>query len=153
MCLPERCPALTEQRDVTLPGNVTPDAASVPAALGLDSRGSRLWLEMTAAWTPSPIHREQLVELCRIADRLEKLDRQLKGEGWLRFHSRTDDGSVVEVIIDKVLTESREQATAYRLIAADLVKAAGAQKSEPKGGGVLDALAAKRAARSTSTAG
>ncbi|WP_157360592.1 hypothetical protein [Amycolatopsis thermoflava] len=121
--------------------------------MGLSSRGRRLWDQMTAAWQPSPLHREMLLETCRMADRLERLDRHLKGEDWLRFWSRNDDGSRVEVVVDKLLTESRELQSAFRMAVTDLVKAAGAQKPQPKGGGVLADLAAKRAARSAHTAG
>ncbi|MFC3454016.1 hypothetical protein [Amycolatopsis speibonae] len=109
----------------------------------LGDRGQKLWDAMTASWSPSPIHREQLVELCRMADRLEKLDRQLKGEDWLRFWSRNDDGTEVTVYVDKVLSEARELANAFRTLGADLVKAAGVKKDPTaKGGGKLASVTA-----------
>ncbi|RZQ59828.1 hypothetical protein [Amycolatopsis suaedae] len=128
----------------------------VPDEQGLGQRGRRLWDEMTAAWAPSPLHREMLLEACRMADRLDRLDRHLNGEDWLRFWSRNDEGTRVEVIVDKVLTEARELQSAFRMAVADLVKAAPAKQPERKGGGVLVALAAKHAepaARGSGAAG
>lgn len=101
-----------------------------------------MWDDVTASWNPPPLLAANLMEACRIADRLEKLDRHLKGEDWLRFWSRNDDGTRIEVIVDKLLSEAREQATAFRMITADLIKAAGAAKPQPKGGGKLASVTA-----------
>lgn len=149
LCLVGNCSAVTvDSVTESVMASVTsglPVPPSRPSGedAGLGDRGQRLWDDMTTSWKPSPIHREQLLELCRMADRLEKLDRQLKGEDWLRFWSRTDDGSVVEVYVDKVLSEARELASAFRALGGDLVKAANATKAPGvKGGGKLASVTA-----------
>lgn len=149
LCLVGNCPAVTVDsvtESVTnsvMPGATVERPAGEDGAVGLGERGQRLWDDMTASWRPSPIHREQLLELCRMADRLEKLDRQLKGEDWLRFWSRNDDGTVVEVFVDKVLSEARELASAFRALGGDLVKAVNATKTPgAKGGGKLASVLA-----------
>jgi hypothetical protein len=149
-CLVGNCPAVTPvtvTENVTSGLNVAPTSGSL-APSELDARGQKLWDELTASWTPSPLHRELLLEACRMADRLEKLDRQLKGEDWLRFWSRNDDGSEVTVYVDKVLAEARELAAQFRQTAEVLVKAAGAVKPV-KGGGKLASITALGAAPAT----
>lgn len=150
LCKPGRCPAVV----------VAPAAAPViPAGdgTGLGVRGQNLWNEVCAGWKPTPLHRELLLEACRVADRLERLDRQLRGEDWLRFWRRTDlnseEGDPVEihVFVDKALSEAREQENAFRQLVTELAKVVNQQaEPEAKGGGVLaglaDELAAKRRA-------
>lgn len=157
LCLIGNCPAITAvtvTEDVTaqLPFTDSGHHVEVP---GLGERGQKLWDDVTASWSPSPLHAANLMEACRLADRLEQLDRQLKGRGqdWLHFWSRNDDGSEITVFVDKVVAEARENAMAFRSITADLIKAVGSQKPPVKGGGVLADLAAKRLARSAQTAG
>jgi hypothetical protein len=142
LCLVGNCKAVTAVTvtdDVTsqLPVTAFRDGPAIPH---LEVRGQKLFDDMTAAWVPNPIYREQLIELCRMADRLEKLDRQLRGEDWLRFWARNDDGSEVTVFVDKVLSEARELQTAFRALGADLVKALGAVKAPVKGGGKLASI-------------
>jgi hypothetical protein len=111
-----------------------------------------LWRELTADGEPSPLHRVLAIEACRIADRLDSLDRQLHGHDWLRFR-HDESGAEVTVHVDRVLAEAREQATTLRGIVADLVKTLGSAKPEKqRGGGVLADLAARRAARSAQAA-
>lgn len=83
------------------------------------ARGERLW----------KAHKDQvdgerglvlLEEACRIADRLDQLDRLLKGDvdAWARIvASRTGE---VEVRIDAALIEARQQANVLRQIVAGL---------------------------------
>lgn len=137
ICNPERCDAIDISDGPPAPSQAVPLSLS-----GLGPRGQRLWDDVTAGWAPPPLQAANLMEACRIADRLEKLDRHLKGEDWLRFWSRNDDGTRIEVIVDKLLSEAREQATAFRMITADLIKAAGAVKPQPKGGGKLASVTA-----------
>jgi hypothetical protein len=136
ICHPERCPAAAEREAPVA------DVPSLPSLSGLGARGQKLWDDVTASWSPPPLLAANLMEACRIADRLETLDRQLKGGDWLRFRARNDDGSEVIAYVDKVLSEAREQATAFRMITADLIKAAGSARPQPKGGGKLASVTA-----------
>jgi hypothetical protein len=139
---------VTVTEDVTADVEASQSEAQPPRESGpedLADRGRRLWAAMTATWAPSPMHRELLLEACRMADRLEKLDRQLKGEDWLRFWARNHDGTQIDVIVDKVLAEARELAAQFRQTAEVLVKAAGAVKPV-KGGGKLASITALGAA-------
>lgn len=94
-------------------------------SLGLPGRD--LWVEMEAEGLP-PMQRVLLLEACRITDRLEKLDRQLAGEDWLRFRL-DDEGVEVTVIIDKALSEARQQATALKQIMGELRQASAGSRS------------------------
>jgi hypothetical protein len=108
--------------------------------VNLGPSGSRLWWDLTASAAPDPLRRVLLLEACRIADRLDTLDRQLHGEAWLRFR-HDESGAKVTVYVDRVLSEAREQATTLKGIVVELLKSAG--KSAPaKGGGKLASVSA-----------
>ncbi|MEU0797163.1 hypothetical protein ABZ342_44475 [Amycolatopsis sp. NPDC005961] len=151
MCLPGRCAALEgdDARDVTDPADVILGVTTdTSPSSRLGPRGAELWAAVCAGWTPSALHSELLLEACRIVDRLDKLDRQLRGEDWLHFRARAEDEGEVHVYIDKALAEAREQEQTLRALIVELAKVADLQPSEKKGGGVLaglaDELAAKR---------
>lgn len=159
LCLPGRCPAAilkeaTKPIVAPAPTRIVADTAGPEANLG--PRGQELWHEVCAGWKPTPLHRELLLEACRIVDRLDRLDRQLRGEDWLRFWNRSDvqaaDGTIeINVFVDKALAEAREQEGALRQLITELAKVVSLQvETEDKGGGVLaglaDELAAKRRA-------
>jgi hypothetical protein len=57
------------------------------------------------------------------------------------------------VIVDRALSEARQQATALKGIVAELSKSAAAKPAPAKGGGVLADIHAKFAERIASTAG
>lgn len=103
-----------------------------------------------------PAQRVLLEEACRIADRLDTLDDFLDGrrDSWMKFHARNEDGSIVEVVVDKALGEARQQATALKQLIAELRAAGGAAKPAPTTGkvaGVADlaTFAATRSAKAT----
>jgi hypothetical protein len=145
LCLPERCPAVGGHEE-----SPEPDYASEPGDVGtgLGVRGQKLWSQVLAGWSPAPMHRELLLEACRVADRLEKLDRQLRGEDWLRFRTNPEE-PVVYVYVDKVLTEAREQENTFKALVLELAKVASQAEPEKKGGGVLVDLAAELKRRQT----
>jgi hypothetical protein len=97
-------------------------------------RGRRLYREFTAEGRPGPLERVLLEEACRIADRCDQLDGFLRGhEGaWMRFHARNDDGSIVEVVVDKALGEARQQASTLKALVAELRASRAGKKEEPK---------------------
>lgn len=151
LCVEGRCAALNGDR----PTETRTEPSGPLGPDGLDAAGRRLWDEMTSDGEVAPMQAVLLLQACRIVDRLDRLDRQLRGEDWLRFrHEET--GDEVRVYVDRVLAEEREQAVALKTLFAELRQALGKQKQpqqRQKGGGVLGDLAARRAARSVHTAG
>lgn len=107
-----------------------------------------MWREMTSGGFPPPMQRLLLLEACRIADRLDKLDAQLNGESWLRFLA-DDEGTEITVVVDRVLAEARQQATALKQLIAEYRQASGAKPSSKgrtatsnsKGAGLADITA------------
>lgn len=114
------------------------------------ARGALLWQELTAAGrTADPAARVLAEEACRLADRLERLDAILRGERheWLRVDSA--DGVPV-LVVDKALSEARQQAIALKTILAELRQREAHASATPTG--ALDELAQKRANRVASRA-
>lgn len=142
MCRSDRCANAVEVDQAARPGS-----RAHPTVF--EESGGRLWDAVTTSTSLGPLQMPLLVEACRIADRLDVLDRQLHGHDWLRFH-HDESGAEVTVYIDRVLAEAREQAIALKGIVAELTKPGAAAKPQQptKGGGVLADLAARRAARS-----
>lgn len=138
-----------------LPANCK-DAAQRPS--DVPSRGETLWQEMRGE-SLGALERTLLQEACRIADRLDKLDRALQGRAvnWLKLVADSEDPDRLIVVIDRPLGEARQHALALKQILADL-RAAGVGKvrapaDSGKGvAGVAD-LAAFTARRSTKSAG
>lgn len=134
-----------------------PVAADAAVVRRLGPRGRRLWDEVQSTVTGAA--RVLLEEACRVADRLDKLADYLDGreDVWCRFHARNEDGSVVEVVIDAALAEARQQATALKLILADLRSSSGSGKagSSPAKTGVSgrDELKARREDRRAAAQG
>jgi hypothetical protein len=131
--------------------------AWLPAESGLGERGRRLYRDFTASGPPlGPGERVLLEEACRIADRCDQLDDFLRGHGdvWLRFASRNDDGSVVEVVVDKALSEARQQAGTLKALVAQVAAMRGKQEAPAaKEANPLDELARRRSERRTGAAG
>jgi hypothetical protein len=126
LCVPGRCKAL----EATL------------VDIGPASKaGAELWAALTKDGDLPTLMKPLAVEACRIVDRLDRLDRQLDGHDWLRFHANEDQTEVI-VYVDKVLSEAREQAMALRGIVAELEKGLPKPKQEPKGGGKLASVVA-----------
>lgn len=114
---------------------------------GLGERGARLWREM-AGDTLSGAALVLLEEACRLADRLDRLDDFLRGheDSWMKFHARNEDGSIVEVVVDKALAEARQQQVSLKQVVAELRQVTGKGQPQSQGGG-SDDLASRRAAR------
>lgn len=105
---------------------------------------------------PGPIERVLIEEACRLVDRLDRIDGILSGRdrAWLTLE--VDDlGAEVTVVLDKALSEGRQQQVALKTVLAELrqVRAAvspGAGKPSGKaaagpqgGGGVVADLTAR----------
>jgi hypothetical protein len=110
-----------------------------------------------------------LLQACRLADRLDQLDMLARGDAasWARIVERDvmRDGDL-ELVIDKALSEERQQALALKQLLAELRTARGAAPGKPAGqpgtptanGGAaddddVDQLARRRAARIANAAG
>lgn len=86
----------------------------------LGARGLRLWKSIATGRKLTEIEQQNLVEACRIADRLEKLDELVRGDedAWFRLKlPRTDEGAV-EVLINDPMKEARMHAAALRQLIA-----------------------------------
>lgn len=92
----------------------------------------------------SPAERVLLEEACRLADRLDRLDAILRGDldAWMRFRA-SDDGAEVTVVVDRVLSEARQQQLALRQVLAELRQSrAGAKQLARRGAGAATRLSA-----------
>ncbi|HEY9414039.1 MAG TPA: hypothetical protein VIQ30_04705 [Pseudonocardia sp.] len=127
----------------------------------LRARGRRMWEQLVS--DDDPVEVVALVEeICRTADRLDRLDAIVNGRdrAWLTLE--VDDVGEVTVVVDKVLGESRQQQMAFKGLLSELramrgtsAKSTGrgrAQTSSKGGAGVTD-IAARIAARRGSAAG
>lgn len=88
--------------------------------------GQRLWREMDgdrAAGTRWAL----IVEACRIADRLDKLERLLSGDArdWLDVVEDKGDPERQIVVIDRPLAEARAQAVALKQLVSELRQGVG----------------------------
>lgn len=92
------------------------------APSGLGARGRRLWREMHDLTAFNPAERVLLEEACRIADRLDRLDRLLTGsaQDWVRLVESKGDPERQEVVIDNALSEARQQANVLKQLVAAL---------------------------------
>lgn len=81
--------------------------------------GRTLWDAVNPDDDLPPMPTVLLREACRIADRCEALERQLRGNGpWLDI--LTDDGRTYVLVVSDVLKESRQQAMALKALVAEL---------------------------------
>lgn len=89
----------------------------------LRARGRAFWDEITEGYTLDAPQMLQLEEVCRTADRLEALDRLLTGDAsdWIEVtEKKGSGGEQVEVVIDKALSEARQQANILKQLIAAL---------------------------------
>ncbi len=99
--------------------DLPPEQAALPPS-ERGPRGAALWEDLAGSLPPA--QRLMLDEACRMADRLDRLDGLLhKRSAWLTFE--TEDGGRVVVVVDAVLAEARQYATALRGLLGDITKA------------------------------
>lgn len=93
---------------------------SVPEGLG--ARGARLWNDVVEAHDLAAPEREILLEACRCADRLERLDAYLTGEdvSWLDLEKMRRDDHEYRVTVDAALSETRQQQNIFKQLLASL---------------------------------
>lgn len=93
------------------------------APTGLQDRGRSLWAALEEARDLTGGNWHLAEEACRIADRLDGLDRILTAENktWAHFRSLPNgDGATYKLIITGALMEARQQAIVLRQIVAGL---------------------------------
>ncbi|MGW3808844.1 hypothetical protein [Micromonospora sp. NPDC005113] len=114
-------------------------------------RGRRLWDE-EGGDELAGARRVVLEEACRLVDRLDRLDAIVNGRdrAWLTLE--LDDAGEITVVVDKLLSESRQQQLALKQLAGEL-RAGGATAKPATGGSILDQLAARREKRLSDSAG
>ncbi|MDR6868462.1 hypothetical protein J2Y69_003078 [Microbacterium resistens] len=99
---------------------------------GLGARGLRLYKSIATGQNLTEIEVQNLVEACRISDRLEKLHELINGDedAWFRIKlPRMDDG-VIELLINDPMKEARMHAAALRQLIAPFE---GAKRDEGAG--------------------
>lgn len=129
---------------------VTP-VVTRPAERRLGLRGRRLWEEEGGDGLAGA-RRVVLEEACRLVDRLDRLDAILAGRDRVWLSLEVGDDGEVQVVVDKVLSESRQQQLALKQLSAEL-RASGGDTKPKTGGGILDEIAARRKARIADAAG
>ena len=121
LCDPSRCSNAPRDASNGVT-NPAPPATERPPH-GLAARGRRLWTETLAAEPTRPLkpaERLLLEEACRLADRLDRLDRVLQHhDDWFTLHALDDDGRVVRVILNNALSEARQQQLALKALLAE----------------------------------
>ncbi len=91
-------------------------------------RGQQLWDDLSGSLPPAP--KLMLDEACRIADRLDRLDLMLTDRSeWLAVI--TSDAGDVRLVIDGLLAETRQQATALRGLLVEVARAAPKAQGRP----------------------
>ncbi len=141
----------------------------VEPTVRLRARGRRLWRALTADGEPPALEVPLIEELCRLVDRLDRFDGMVNGRdrAWLQL--QLDDLGEVEVVVDKVLAEARQQQATFKQLLSELRQLRGAAASPAKstqappaaavpvggggGGGVTDLAARIAAKRSGQAAG
>jgi hypothetical protein len=89
----------------------------------LDERGAQLWRDLNASWEQDAGARLMMHEACRLADRMEKLDRILRGDvdTWVTIElPRGDSDEPLRVKVDGALAEARLHVTTLRQVLAQL---------------------------------
>jgi hypothetical protein len=91
---------------------------------------------MTTGQSWGPAHRVLIEEACRIADRMEALDRLLQGDAadWVELVEAKGDPDRLVVVIDSALSEARQHAMAYKQILAELRQGQKAKVGKPTPG-------------------
>jgi DNA-binding transcriptional LysR family regulator len=120
----------------------------------LGARGRSLWDDVTKLLELDAAGRVLLEEACRIADRLDRLEALIAGDGreWARVEFTVRGArKEVRLVFDDALAEARQQANTLRQIVTSLKLGQASEKSSGKAS-ALDQLAAKRNGRRSAPA-
>ncbi|QXO14243.1 terminase small subunit [Mycobacterium phage Chaser] len=115
-----------------------------PVPPGLSLAGIDLWINVSGERELDAASRVLLLNACRIADRLDQLDKEIDGR-LLSYNQRGDE------VINPLISEHRQQ---YTVLANILSKMGLGELPKPKQGeSKWDELAKKRAERAAKAAG
>lgn len=122
------------------------DREGVPQGLG--GRGADLWESMTEGRDADAAWLLMLHEACRMADRLDRMDRLLSGEieTWARIELPDLDGKPCILIFDDALGESRQYVNTFRQLMTTL-RIGIAEPKRSEGKSLVDQLNEARTAR------
>jgi hypothetical protein len=102
------------------------------APSGLGKRGRALWRDLTKDRELGPSAGALATEICRIADRLERLDEVLRGDADVWFSIKAPErGGELTVVVDNALSEARQQAATLRQLVATLEDMTSKESDEP----------------------
>lgn len=154
LCLPGRC--VDASSNVT--GDVTRDVVTSGREAKLGKAGRALWNELAGDGRLSAVEATILLEACRTVDTLERLDGILRGRDrtWLQIEVPEGGGDELVLVVDKALSERRQQQVTLKSLLAEFRQTASrkpAEKPPVKGGGGLGDLTARIAARRAMPAG
>ena len=118
------------------------------APTGLLARGKALWSALCDQYEIDAATAVLAADACRTADRLDRLDGILRGRSkeWITFEAK-EDGSGLDVIVDNALSEARQQQLALNQILTTLGVGKLDTPKQAKGGGLINELAERAAAR------
>lgn len=109
--------------------------ADVATPAGLGSGGSWLWSEITEAHDLDATQLVQLTEVCRMKDRLDKLDAVLSGDedAWMRLG--TSEGDELTLVVDDALVKANQTANQMKqLLAAMRLPDSAGRRPQQRGG-------------------
>lgn len=111
---------------------------------GLNSGGAALWEALTEAHDLDTVQLVQLTEVCRMKDRLDKLDAVLRGDvdAWMRLavSDMRDDASLV---VDDALVKANQTANQMKQLLAAMRLPDDVGKRPQQRGGARGAYAPK----------
>lgn len=88
---------------------------------GLTTAGRALWAELAETYAPLTRSDRPLIDnVCRISDRLDALDRVIRGVGPEWVILKTGAGGDLVIVVNGALAESRAQALALRALLSEL---------------------------------
>lgn len=130
--------------------------AAPKAPTGLGARGKRTWKAMTTEGM-APEQVLMLEEVCRTADRLDKLDALLRGDVSTWAQLVADDGGDYELKVDPALAEARQQQNVFKQMLVTVRQLEPGKKPQERGSrgaydksassAVKDEVSEKRATR------
>lgn len=113
----------------------------------LDERGAQLWRDMNGSYETDAGARLLLHEACRITDRLEKLNRILRGDvdTWVSIELPRDgsEDEPLRIKVDGALAEARLHVTTLRQVLQQLRRIRPTGRLLPGGGGDAPAADSK----------